>query len=321
MLELHSSGTPLVVETPEIRAENLPTVLATLQGCWKSSSLLWLQANGFPVLPGLILRVWSEASHQAVIRFCRERNCSQLLLRVEKPRQRWTRQRGGYIVPLEQVPDAVASHAKEELIAILLEPASPYTDAYSLACVCDIALGSADVEVVGPGFDASDILRGDITPHERFEVSLGGEHAHLHHPRVKRTFLIDQEPYLATVQRRLIKIGAKLRNPSFPDEVMTSSSSQNLAEEAEDYLTSSGQTTLLKHRGAYEPIPPTLFEVFLHQASRLRRTFLSASLPWRTLSFACGFLPRERFIIWDLFSPETDDTRKLAELRPLQGHR
>ena len=321
MLETPSPDVSFTVETREIRAENLSSPLAKFQGCWKSSSLLWMQANGFPVLPGVILSGWSEASHQAVIRFCRERNYSQLLLRVEEPRQRWTRRRGGYILALERIPDVIPALVREGLIAILLEPASPYTDAYSLACVCDIALGSADVEVVGPGFDASDILRGDITPHERFEVSLVGDGAQLHHPRAKRTFLIDQEPYLATVQRRLIKIGAKLRNPFFPDEVMTSSSSQNLAEEAEDYLTSSGQTTLLKHRGAYEPIPPTLFEVFLHQASRLRRTFLSASLPWRTLSFACGFLPRERFIIWDFFSPETDDTTKLSQLRPLQGHR
>src|SRR6266566_751434 len=88
----------IVLETSGVTRENLASALSMVEGCWKSSSLLWMQANGFPVLPGLILGGWTQASQEAVDGFCRGRNVSGLLVRIEKPGQRWTRRRGGYII-------------------------------------------------------------------------------------------------------------------------------------------------------------------------------------------------------------------------------
>src|SRR5256885_14475473 len=96
-------GKSIFIETPRVSLENLSDSLDLLQGCWKSSSLLWMQSNGFPVLPGLILSDWASDTEVAVSRFCRERNFSQLLLRIEKPGERWTRRRGGYTIPLDTV--------------------------------------------------------------------------------------------------------------------------------------------------------------------------------------------------------------------------
>ncbi len=50
------------------------------------------------------------------------------------------------------------------MLALLLEPISPYGDQYSLAGVTVPDEGKMFIEVVGPGFDASDILRGDLQP-------------------------------------------------------------------------------------------------------------------------------------------------------------
>src|SRR5216684_5514516 len=101
MTPIASFGRKILLETTKVTSENLPGALAALQGCWKSSSILWMHVNGFPALSGLVLGGWSRDSEESVVRFCRERNFSELLVRIEMPGQRWTRRRGGYTVPLQ----------------------------------------------------------------------------------------------------------------------------------------------------------------------------------------------------------------------------
>ena len=213
----------IFIETPRVGRDKLANFLDIVPGCWKCGSLLWMQSNGFPVLPGLILNGWARETETAVSKFCQEGNYSELLLRIEKPGQRWTRRRGGYNIPISAARGAVEDLAKEGMLTLLLEPASPYSDLYSSTSVCDLVTGKVDVEIVGPGFDASDILRSDTLPHERFEISVEIGISRLSKPQqhsIKRVHLISPESYEASAQRRLAKIGARLRNPSFPEEVL-----------------------------------------------------------------------------------------------------
>jgi len=310
----------IFIETLRVGRDNLIDSLDVLSGCWKCSSLLWMQSNDFPVLPGLILNRWTSETEATVSRFCRERSFSELLLRIEKPGQRWTRRRGGYTIPLGKVRTLVEELASEGMITILLEPASPYLDIFSLTSTCDLETGKVDVEVVGPGFDASDILRSDTLPHERFELLLGNRELKTADPsslQMKRLHLVESEEYKASFRRRLVKIGARLRNPSFPDKVMSAATSapdqQTLVQEATQFLQKSGQTTMLDHK-EYEPIPSRLLNVFLGELLRLLQKVKASTIRWRTLSLASSFLPRERLVIWDFFSPEDYDTTVLSRL-------
>jgi hypothetical protein len=310
-------------ETKNVTAENLASALAALQGCWKSSSLLWLHANRFQALSGLILSGWFPEGEEATIQFCRKRAFSELLIRIEKPGQRWTRRRGGYTIPLQDVGNLVENLARDGMTAILLEPASPYSDFFSLTSVCDVDDGKIDIEVVGPGFDASDILRADITPHERFEVIF-------HDPlnpawdrqqlKIIRTYLIDDENYRASVQRRLRKIGARLRNPAFPDQWMDPNASasivKGLVEDATRFLRETGQTVLLDHSDHYEPINAQRLDRFLNELIRLSKAVAESTVSWRAFSLAGSFLPDKRLVIWDFFPPGNHDVSTLANLRP-----
>jgi hypothetical protein len=321
MATLNSAEDILLIETAKVTRENLGNTLAALQGCWKSSSLLWMHVNGFPILPGLLLGGWTRGSKEAIFRFCRERNFSELLVRIEKPGQRWIRRRGGYTVPLERIQHTVQAFAEEGLITIFLEPASPYADFFTLTSVCDVDAGKIDIEVVGPGFDASDILRADMAPHERYEVIFDkpSEHAPGRYKlRTRQTYLVDQQSYQTSVQRRLVKIGAKLRNPSFPDEwthpIASTSALESLAQDATRYLRESGQNALLERSGCYEPIPTQLLDVFLTELLRLSRTIAESKVSWRIFSLAGSFLSKDRFVIWDFFPPGEHDTRTLCSL-------
>jgi hypothetical protein len=312
---------PIFIETPLVNSDNLPGFLELVRGCWKCSSILWLQTNGFPVLQGLILNGWEPVTETRVSRFCRDRSLSELLVRVEKPAQRWTRRRGGYTIPLSLVRVQVEELAGEEMLTILLEPANPYTDRFSVTCVCDLDTGKVDVEVVGIGFDASDILRADVIPHERFEVSFGDRDEGIPTPssfRPKRLHLVGREDYQASVQRRLMKIGAKLRSPAFPDEVISINVSDvdraALITEAEQFLRRSGQTALLDHASEYQPIPSRLLNLFLDESLRLFKRIRSSRIRWPTLSLASSFLSPERLVIWDFFVPGEYDTTDLSKL-------
>lgn len=278
-----------------------------------------MQANGLPVLPGLILSEWANETEVAVSRFCQGKGFSEVLIRIEKRGQRWTRRRGGYTIPLGKVRSQVEELEREGFITILLEPASPYADSFSLTAVCDLVAGRADVEVVGAGFDASDILRSDILPHERFELSLGNRELKTGSgsTEFKRTHVVGREEYKASVQHRLVKIGARLRNPPFPDDVMdaatTDANRAVLAQEARKFLQASGQTTILDH-GEYEPIPSRLLNIFLAEFVRLSGRIRTSKIHWRLLGVSSSFLPLDRLIFWDFFSPGENDTTVLSRI-------
>jgi hypothetical protein len=278
-----------------------------------------MQANGFPVLPGLVLSSWTNDSESAVQRFCRQKGFSELLVRIEQPGQRWTRRRGGYTIPIGEAQRQVEDLARDGLLSILLEPASPYSDIYSLTTACDLESGKLDVEVVGPGFDASDVLRSDLVPHERFEVALGssGEEASSAF-LPKRLSIIGREDYRASVSQRLEKIGARLRNASFPDDFIRAGLSgverAALAREAEQFLRATGQTMLLDHAEEYQPIPLPVLNAFLKEFQRIFEKVRTQKAHWQILSLAASFLPRERLVMWDFFVPGATDTTVLSQI-------
>jgi hypothetical protein len=310
---------PLLIEIDRTNPANLGDALEMVPGCWKSSSVLWMHSNGFPVMAGLILSGWTREAGTKVAEFCRQKQAFELLLRIEKPGQRWTRCRGGYTLPISAVGGVVADLASEGMFALLLEPASPYSDLYSLTSICDLETGRVDVEVVGPGFDAGDVLRADLTPHERFETKnrplrdASGSYSN----RITRTYIVGPEAYRASVHRRLAKIGARLRNPSFPDHDLAAAQglrTEELEAEAIRYLRQSGQTTLLDHLEKYEPIPPALLQASLAQLYRLSDAMTKASVPWKLISVAASFLQSGRLVIWDFFPPEGGETAILSSM-------
>ncbi len=208
-----------------VNTDNLLPALDAVRGCWKATTMLWMHAMGVPVLSGVVVPEWSSQAENAVRNFCRRKRVSKLLLRIDKRGQRWTRRRGGYVLPMSKIRATVNELSREGMITILLEPASPYSNYSALGAVTVPNEGRIVIEAVGPGFDASDILRSDLEPHERFEARLPTlEHGlnALKGRGWKRTYLVDSATYRRSVERRLAKIGARLESPPFPDAVLHS---------------------------------------------------------------------------------------------------
>jgi len=295
---------PLQITT--VSANDFLEALHSVRGHLKAASMLWMHLLGLPLLSGVIVRDWSKESQWTVQRFCRIHGFREVLLRIDRRGQRWTSRRGGYLVPVAHLGKIVAQLRRESTLAILLEPASPYADRYSLAAVTLPEQDTITVEVVGPGFDASDILRGDTQPHERIQVS-----APLRQPGLKRlepsdcqrTYIIGPGEYRKTVEQRLIKIGARLKDPSFPTAVLAASQSdqERLRDSALAFLRESRQTVLLRHQEIYTPISTTYVLRFVRGVANLLAGLASYGVHLGSTSFSGSFIGNGRLVFWDFF--------------------
>ena len=266
-----------------------------------------MHALRLPVLAGVVIDSWSDSSAAAVRQFCRQNDFNQLLVRIDRRDQRWTRRRGGYLVEFDELPKLVRELKRERMLTILLEPKSPFNDQYSFAGVTIPESAKIIVEIVGSGFDASDILRGDLPPHERWESVLNDSRS----LTPSRTMLIGGEEYKASVQRRLAKIGARIVNPAYPDDALKSVGSQELVERGTTFLKSSGQMTLLKHAENYVPVPEKLVRIFVNEVEKALRGLSQYGIHLGPSSFAASMIPKRGLIFWDFFPARKQEAASL----------
>ena len=207
------------------------------------------------------------------------------------------------MIPASKARAVIGELNSEGKIAAFLEPVSPYRDRYSLAAVTDGTQVKMTIEVVGPGFDASDLLRSDMVPHERFEVFAP---QHLNKREVafeQRTYVIGSEDYKRTVEERLVKIGARLRKPAYPKIILVSPRIQRtrLTQEAMDFLKRTKQTVLLNHSNAYEPIPKRFLERFVTGVGSIIAGLGRYNIHLGSTAFSGTFTTHGRFVFWDFF--------------------
>jgi hypothetical protein len=312
-------GPELPLEIALVNRANLLSALESVRGCLKTTSMLWMHALGLSVLSGVVVADWSKASAKAVQGFSERGGFSKLLLRIDKRHERWTRRRGGYLLNLAEVPATIEELEHEHMIAALLEPASPYADQYSLTGVTVPDEENLIVEIVGPGFDASDILRNDLQPHERWEVSLGP----IIHPArpdetiaCRRTYLANADQYRASVRARLAKIGARMTNPAFPDITRQSSAPAQLVERAITFLKKTRQTTLLKHTGSYPLIPEGHVRSFAWNIRKLLSGLSGYGIHLGPSSFAASVLSKRGLVFWDFFPARKQEAASLSPKAP-----
>jgi hypothetical protein len=229
-----------------------------------------------------------------------------VLLRIDKRGKRWSSRRGGYLIKTKDARIVLDELNREDMIAVFLEPWSPYRDLYCLSSVVIPEEGRLVVEVVGPGFDTSDLVRSDLAAHERFDLKLhdpGFEEASHLGLLPKRTHLIRVEQYRAAVEERLSKVGARLTNAAFPMELLDGSpgKSAELRLDAVQYLRRTRQTLLLRHADKYVPIPEKYLARFIAGVLRILAGLEGYGVQLGTTTFSGAFTTKGRLVFWDFF--------------------
>lgn len=274
--------------------------MSLVRGYAKSTSILWMQALGVPVLSGLILFDWDLNASSAVQGFGNDKHVSEFLLRIDKQGQRWTDRRGGYLISLGEVQTTVWELRQLGMLTLLLEPVSPLSDQFSFGILADVPGRKTSIEVVGPGFDASDIVRGDLLAHERWEVvgDLTSPNAPL---QTMRTYAIDQRAFVQSIEARLAKIGARIQNPALPDTSYRDDAEKasRFVSLAKQYLSKTRQDVLLNASGPVF-VPIVLIEQVMRNVQKTIRALLQKGVELSLVSFSAS-VTHAGLIFWDFF--------------------
>ena len=310
-----------MIRLSSISTKNLPAALRLVRNYLKVASMVWIRALGEPTLDGIVVKRWSREASQALRGFCDRHRCSEVLLRIDKHGERWSARRGGYLIKAKEAKSVLQELNREDMIAVFLEPWSPYRDLYCLASVIIPEEDKMLVEVVGPGFDTSDLVRSDLLPHERFEFTVPLQRSSLAacaklEPR--RTYVVTARDYRKAVEERLSKIGARLTNEAFPREVLECSPEQRIKLRLDglQYLRRTRQTLLLRHSEEYTRIPERYLLRFVNGVLRVLAGLEGYHIQVGTITFSGAFTIRGRFVFWDFFPA---DTKRGAALYAANG--
>jgi hypothetical protein len=202
------------------------------------------------------------------------------------------------------------------MMSLFLEPVSPNRDDYSFSAVSIPDEKRIVIEIVGPGFDASDLLRSDLGAHERWELDATDELWHLEKPTkhmLHRSFLIDEEKYRVLVQERLAKIAARSANPAFPGDVLRHREEglTALVQDGRDYLRGKRELKLLKHEFHYIPIQERKLVIFTQGILRLLSGLARYGIHLGASSVAASYVTPSRLVFWDFFPARRQESQAL----------
>jgi hypothetical protein len=265
----------------------------------RSWAALW--ALGVPTLRGVVVDEWSTSTATAVEAFAASIGSARLLVRSDAAHETGRYPRGGFEIGLEEVELVVASLTLLGRVPFLLEPRSPLADEYSLG-ILSWPREPLQIEVVGPGFDASDLKRGDMSPHERFSIERS-PHGARSIPRVISHEVVTPSVYLQSWNDRLQKIASMLAMTEARD---LSESVRPPDSEIRTRLEALGETRILRAEQGYEPISDDLVMEAIQWSEFIARNLPQLGFPGEPLVVSMSYWgPHLEPIYWDVVWPAT----------------
>lgn len=230
--------------------KELLEILTIFKGYYKIESIIYFHLLGLPTLKAIIISEWNNYIKSILKKYANNKKLTHFTLRSDKKDEEPNAPRLGLNVTIQDVERHFIKYLKDGRVLFLLEFRSRYDDLYSFNLLFSREYPSQILmEIVGPGFDASDLKRGDVTPHE---VILLPRSVPLVESEIERK-IISNSHYIGTVLIRLEKIGREI---ALLQDIDTSQwNAQKYRKLAIDYLSQVGETLLLKHKNEYPPIP------------------------------------------------------------------
>ncbi|MCJ7633142.1 hypothetical protein MUP77_12220 [Candidatus Bathyarchaeota archaeon] len=289
---------------------DLDRIIIDLDGYWKFQSILYLKKLGLPVLDGIIATRWNDEVHSAIINFCRHNGWDALLLRHDKKPERPPYPMGGYLVPLEEIQKEASKYFEIGRILFLLEPCSSFDNSYNINALFENDHGLL-LEIVGPGFDAGDLQRGYMTPHEMIQIDRTMLKTGIPASQstfeqiIKRTILANQRSYENSVRQRYLKIAKRLKDLGKTSFGEQETREDDLITMAKKYLQDNGYPVLSLNETNYTPIPIDYFyEICSHIYNLPERLqhYVNHGLPFVVSS---SYVKKgTKLVFWDIVWPK-----------------
>jgi len=224
--------------------------LEVFDGYYKIESIIYFFLLGIPTLKTIVIAQWNRQVKDILEKYGRYHGFTYFTLRSDRKNETPNAPRLGLNVTLQDIERNFLKYLKDGRVLLLLEPRSRYDDLYSFNLLfhTDDPIGIT-IEIVGPGFDASDLKRGDISPHERIWLPRSRP---LFESKIKRELQL-KSYYKESVILRLEKIGkevALLRN--IEASLWAPSDFRKLARK---YLSQNNETLLFQYIKEYPQMP------------------------------------------------------------------
>ncbi len=278
------------------KPEDLNKALRDLRGFWKLWSGCLLTNCGLPTLRGIILtRPYQEAAS-----LLRELGSTTVLIRHDKRLESPPHPRGGFLVGEQLLEETIKFFFDRDRIVGVYEAADPLLNMHNMNLMFESAR-EVCVEVVGPGFDASDLQRGDLSPHETFSIGLSAEGGVSEMKLVRR---VDRKAYGESVILRKDKIRKKLETAPSSDLARRIRYALGIPEDLDIHLQRIGSH--LFDSQSYQPVSEDLLRDTVTKvvSSRVIDRYSSSTGVGFPLVFATSVVNRgKKQVFWDIVSP------------------
>jgi hypothetical protein len=232
--------------------------------------------------------------------FLEETGSTVSLVRHDKRAEAPPYPRGGFLVGESLLQDTIHFFFALDRIVAVYEKADPLLNMYNM----NILFASDRelwVEVLGPGFDASDLQRGDISPHETFSVLLSASETIAKVTLVRR---VDQTAYEESVRSRKDKITKKLESAPTNELARKIREDLGIPNDLEAYLKAIDSP--LCHFQNYQPVSVSLLRETVKTIikSNVLARYTESTGAKFPINFSTSQVNRgSKLVFWDIVSP------------------
>lgn len=268
-------------------------------GYSKIQGMLRCRALDLPTLPGVVIDP-SRANDSEAIDAASKIDPSRYLIRHDKAPETGSYPQGGYVVDVDDLPAEFEWYRNQGRLVIIFAPADPLDNLYSASALLTMD-NMLQIEIVGPGFDASDINRGTISPLEshQFTMSADGSSRHL------SSSMIENDEYASAKSLRIRKIALKflLRRRFFKLDDIDDAEARRILKA--DPRSNKPQIRHLLGVEHYAPAPAS-FVSRITRFSRTIRTSLDLRREGETMAaFSSSTVENgARTVVWDIVLPK-----------------
>lgn len=272
----------------------------------KWSSLCLLMYAGFRVLDAVFIspQALRADTQRIIIDFANRLSANKILIRTDGGKEKGAYLRGGNSLVIEQALETIPKILSANRAVILMSPTNRFTNKLSVNFYLDY-LGAFHIEVLGPGFDVSDLNRGLVNP----EISIAIENICWGDYEPPSPFSIKyQTNHVDQLRKqRLIRIGNELLLA-----IGVHPSQQSPETFAEEWLVKNGYT------GLFEDQRPTIgFDKIRewHENAFILGSMYRCKIKWNDLVISTSDLGEAKGLtFWDIANPQEKFSCQLSRL-------
>ncbi|MBW1667013.1 MAG: hypothetical protein JRJ66_02950 [Deltaproteobacteria bacterium] len=267
---------------------NIDLILLTRRKLFKTLSLAEASKEGLPILPTYVPLEYNETALSKILEVWKY----PVIIRVDYTKLPRTKLLGGFPIRKPDIAKELAKFLFKEHYYPLFHPfVDRLRNIYSVGILINTDIDDLDIEILGKGFDASDLRLGHSVPHENLKLHRCGS------SRAKRISLISQSAYDKERERRKKKVNKMLKYIDFINEKgRLLSSLENFQDDVQNETEIS--EIIPKE---YNPMPKNLLNPLIEIVDIIQSNVIPKLPSSKTFIASLSYVNKKGWILWDVY--------------------